>query len=97
MINQMSKSIILTPECWAAIRQKISNNYPRSVLLMRNKMKEVLGFTPRIQEEWFETNNKHRSNYCVRTIHLDFYNEPKRVMFLLRYSEIINEGNSWCK
>jgi hypothetical protein len=93
----MSKSIILTPEQWAAIRQKIVNDYPRSVWLIREKTRAVLGFTVRDHEEWVDdfsagrcyTNNKR----CITTTHLDFYNEPKRTMFLLRYSEIINEPN----
>lgn len=88
----MSKSIILTPECWAAIRQKIANDYPRSVWLIREKTKAVLGFTVRDHEEWVDDFSAGGC-YTKTTIHLDFYNEPKRTMFLLRYSEIINELN----
>jgi hypothetical protein len=95
MINQMSKSIILTFEQWAAIRQKIANDYPRSVWLIREKTRAVLGFTVRDHEEWVDdlTEGRCYTKRCIATIHLDFYNEPKRTMFLLRYSEIINELN----
>jgi len=95
----MSKSIILTPECWAAIRQKIADAYPRSVWLFREKTRAVLGFTVRDHEEWVDDFSAGQWSQtcnpikCITTIHLDFYNEPKRTMFLLRYSEIINELN----
>jgi len=56
-------------------------------------MKSVLGFTVRehvnyrlnfddITADWRD----HHSQ-----IHLDFYDEPKRTMFLLKYSDVINE------
>jgi hypothetical protein len=81
---------------WDTIRKALANDYPSSVLLIHNRMKEVLGFTTRTHEEWFEHDVKRRNvgyntKYCVKTIHLDFYNEPKRTMFLLKYSDIIGK------
>jgi hypothetical protein len=96
----MSKPVVLSEEQWLKIYNHIAKNYPPSVLLIRNRMRDVLGFTSRTHEEWFEhdVNNRNVSystKYCVKRIHLDFYNEPKRTMFLLKYSEFLdNSGNT---
>ncbi len=86
----MSKPIVLSEKVWAKIYKSIAQEYPSSVLLIRNKMKSVLGFTSRTHQEWIR-NNKHDFSQCVTTIHLDFYNEPKRTMFLLKYSEYLDK------
>jgi hypothetical protein len=86
----MSKSIILTEGAWLKIYNQIAKEYPPSVLLIRNKMKSVLGFTSRTHDEWAPIDNDYYS-YRKRTIHLDFYSEPKRTMFLLKYSDIIGK------
>ena len=79
---------------WEAIREDIKKNYPPSVVMIRNQMKKVLGFTDRSHQEWidnpksdYEWDRGHYSS-CVM---LDFYDERKRTMFLLKYSEFINE------
>lgn len=90
----MSKSIVITEKQWLDIYNIIAKNYPNSVLLIRDRMKKVLGFTVRRHEEWVDRNVESRdlgygTKWRRETIHLDFYNEPKRTMFLLRYSDII--------
>jgi hypothetical protein len=96
----MSKPIVLSEKAWLKIYNHIANTYPPSVLLIRNKMKEVLGFTSRTHEEWIEYDTVDRRNVgwgtkeCIQTIHLDFYNEPKRTMFLLRYSEYLDKSGN---
>lgn len=92
----MSKSVILTKQQWKLIKDSIIENYPPSVLLIRNKMKKTLGFTTRTHEEWIARNVESKdmgygTKYRQETIHLDFYNEPKRTMFLLKYSDIIGK------
>jgi len=92
----MSKAIILSVEQWKEILSSITKIYPPSVLLISNIMKEKLGFTVRWHEEWFDRNVESRdmgygTKYRQETIHLDFYNEPKRTMFLLKYSDIIGK------
>ena len=87
----MSKSVILSERTWLKIYNQIAKEYPPSVLLIRNRMKSVLGFTSRTHEEWGPQDNNYYS-YNTKTIHLDFYSEPKRTMFLLKYSDII--GNT---
>ena len=95
----MSKPIILSEAAWLKIYNHIARNYPPSVLLVRNKMREVLGFTSRTHEEWFEHDVDRRdvsynTKYCVKRIHLDFYSEPKRTMFLLKYSEHLDKSGN---
>jgi hypothetical protein len=85
----MTKPIVLTEGAWLKIYNQIAKEYPPSVLLIRNKMKSVLGFTSRTHEEWEPMDNNY--SYRIITIHLDFYSEPKRTMFLLKYSEIIGK------
>jgi hypothetical protein len=90
----MSKSLILSVKSWNTIYQLIAKEYPPSVLLIREKMKSVLGFTPRTHEEWIDQevdlrDIRYETKFRITNIHLDFYNEPKRTMFLLKYSEYI--------
>jgi hypothetical protein len=84
----MSKPLILSQKQWADIYNHIAKNYPPSVLLMREKMRSVLGFTSRTHQGWIK--DGVHGVVCKTTIHLDFYNEPKRTMFLLKYSEVLN-------
>jgi hypothetical protein len=51
-------------------------------------MKDVLGFTVREHTEYeyhASNNNSFDAADMVHTVRLDFYDEPKRTMFLLRY------------
>ena len=92
----MTKPVVLSEKIWANLYSQIARDYPPSVLLIRNKMREVLGFTTRRHEVWLDRNVDSRdfgygTKYCVYTIHLDFYSELKRTMFLLKYSDIIGK------
>jgi hypothetical protein len=93
----MSKSVILSEGTWLKIYNQIAKEYPPSVLLIRDKMRSVLGFTSRTHESWIDSHVNindvgYGTRWCVIEIHLDFYSEPKRTMFLLKYSDII--GNT---
>jgi len=81
---------------WNKILDAIAKTAPKSLVLIRKQMKETLGFTVRYHEEWIDRNVESRdmgygTKYRQETIHLDFYNEPKRTMFLLKYSDIIGK------
>lgn len=89
----MSKPIILSEEKWAKLHQRLSQDNHSSVMLIREKMKVVLGFTVRKHQEWvLDTNANWRRP--VNSIRLDFYNEPKRTMFLLKYGEYLEDRRS---
>lgn len=82
----MTKSIVLSEAVWAKLHKRLAQDNHSSVMLIREKMKVVLGFTVRRHREW----RKDKVSMCpVDTICLDFYNEPKRTMFLLKYGEYL--------
>lgn len=92
----MTKPVVLSKAKWYQLRDKLSQDYPRSVIMVRWKMKEVLGFTERVHEEWIDrlVDNKdmgYGTAYRVTTMHLDFYDEKKRTMFMLKYSEYLQK------
>ena len=97
----MSKPIVMTPGAWDSILEKIKSREKPSVYLSREKMKEVLGFTVRDHREYVKDPNYvklpstgewhdlelgwYEGKTNVHTVRLDFYDEQKRTMFLLRY------------
>ena len=80
----MSKPIVLSQREWQKLRNRLTNDYSPSVMMLSYRMKDKLGFTVRVHSEWSE-----RTGYTT-DIRLDFYSEPKRTMFLLKYSEYLN-------
>lgn len=54
--------------------------------MLRSKMRSVLGFTVREHKAWIP---KPDGGYSDFQIHLDFYSENKRTMFLLKFSDVI--------
>jgi hypothetical protein len=83
------KSITLTLEQWSKIHTQIAKDYPSSVLLIRKKMKSVLGFTVRRQQKW---NQDIGGSYCEDSIALDFFDAKKKTFFLLRYSDFLTNS-----
>ena len=81
------KPTIITHDQWKVLKERINNDYPPSVNLVREKMKRVLGFTPRFYEEWDDSTGR------TIQIHLDFFDEQKRTMFLLKYSEYVTQNS----
>ena len=80
------KSIVLTVGQWKTIRSELQTEHSKTVFMLREKMKRVLGFTVREHNEWII---KPDGGYGEHQIHLDFYSENKRTMFLLKFSEVI--------
>jgi hypothetical protein len=104
-------TVKLTQGQWRKIRTELHKEHPKTVFMIKDKMKRVLGFTvrehsgyrPRTQKElglydvsdniWHDTEKDrkfHRENIHEFAICLDFYNERKYTMFLLKFSEFIN-------
>ena len=92
----MTRSIKLSEPDWATLHDRLKQDYPKSVILIREKMKRVLGFVPREHIEWHEHDDSTpafkgwRSLYGVTTIHLDFYDDRKKTMFMMKYSEYLD-------
>lgn len=80
----MTKSIKLTEPQWSNLKVKLSQDYPPSVLLIREKMQRVLGFVNRHHSDW--SGGRYRN-----FVFLDFYDEPKKTMFALKYSEYMHD------
>jgi hypothetical protein len=93
----MSRPLILSMPTWKNIYQHIKKDYPPSVFLIRDRMKSVLGFTTREHEAWIPQSVdigdvRYGTRYKETYMHLDFYNDSKRTMFLLKYSEFISQN-----
>ena len=80
------KPVKLTTNQWKRIRALLHEEYPKSVFLLRQRMREKLGFTVPEHGDW-----KNGEHYYW--IYLDFYSENKRTMFLLKFSEVIGNAN----
>jgi len=80
-------TLILTVNQWQRIREDLHTEHPKSVFMLTHKMRLVLGFTARNHSEWIP---KPDGGYGEHSIRLDFYNERKYTMFLLKYSEYLN-------
>ena len=65
------------------LMEQIKLDYPKSVYLIRERMKEKLGFVHRTHRFFTPT------EYWQQVEYLDFYSENKRTMFILKYSDII--------
>lgn len=76
------KPIKLKKQQWDKLYVQLLQDYPKSVIIIRRKTKEVLGFTVR------EESNPTWSVYP--TVYLDFFDEKKRSFFLIKYSEYFN-------
>ena len=95
----------LTTKQWQQIKEELRIEHPMSVFQIRSKMKTHLGFTVREHQEWVKVEYKMGKLFgnpisaglsahggrLECSIHLDFYNERKYTMFLLKYSEILHE------
>ena len=94
----------LTVSQWQRIRADLHTEHPKSVFMLKDKMKQVLGFTVREHNEWVKIDPQpdgpewldtsqegwYRDKRHEHSIRLDFYNERKYTMFLLKYSEYLN-------
>jgi hypothetical protein len=92
------KSIILSQADWLRVYNQIARDYPPSILLIRNRMREVLGFTSRTHEEWIDQevdlkDIRYGTKYSIITIHLDFWDEKKKAFFLLKYSDLLKNSS----
>lgn len=85
------KSIILRHREWEQIFAKIKEEYADtpSMFLIRGKMKDTLGFTVRehLHYDYDKVSDDYGDDWRdYRTqIHIDFYDEAARTMFMLKY------------
>lgn len=84
------KSISMPLGSWPKIYNQLAKDYPPSVIIVREKMRRVLGFTTRTYKRW----NPGMVNYDNELMILDFYDEKKKTMFLLRYSHLLTDSET---
>ena len=84
----MSKPIELSYRQWYLLKERLKQDYPPSVLYIRQKGKTKLGFVPREYKDWDPDMGKY-GGWRKNCVMLDFYSEKKRTFFLMKYSEYI--------
>lgn len=77
----MIKSLKLDRSSWAEISVDLKTKYPPSVFLSREKMKRILGFSDR---RYYDQNTRRS------LVLLDFFDEKKKIMFMLTYGDKIS-------
>lgn len=68
--------ITLTEKEWDAFKPRLEEDYGKTILLLRNRMKDTLGCTYRYGQ--FTT-------WPDRNIFLDFYDDSSETFFRLKY------------
>jgi hypothetical protein len=81
----MAKPIVLTEPQWNKLEKHLRNTLPLSVMALRSKMRRVLGMTPREHRTYTE----QRGSEVM--VHLDFFDDQRKTMFCLKYSEFLNK------
>ena len=92
--SEMIKSLKLEEKDWARLELKLAQDHSPSVMLIRPKMKQVLGFTNRNHVEWIPKYNKHGNHtrdIPKKSVMLDFFSEKKFTWFMLKYGDYVNE------
>ena len=89
----MGGVIELTEAQWARLYQRLAQDYEDepSVILIRAKMRAVLGFTVRRHRVRDPRHQGMQPGWYHEWICLDFYDEAKKTMFLLKYSDWIKD------
>lgn len=80
------KTISLSVEQWNRLKAQLLEEYPKSVVYISYSSRRVLGFSVREHHVYKEQliGYKH-----ISEIKLDFYDEVKQTVFMLKYSEFL--------
>ena len=80
----VNRSVKLSRKNWEQLERRLKEEHPLSVFAIRDKMKRVLGFT--VRKDWGlnPINLRHET-----IIHLDFFDDSKKTMFLLKYGDYV--------
>ena len=80
----VNRSIKLQTKQWNKLHERLKEEHPLSVLAIRDKMKRELGFTTRN-----DYGTLRHSRIYEPIVHLDFFDEKKKTMFLLKYGDYL--------
>lgn len=84
----MGGMIELSEHQWEKLRLRLIEEYQHepSVMLIRTKMRQVLGFTPRHHQSW---PRDQVTMYPERRVCLDFFDDRLETWFRLKYAEYL--------
>jgi len=97
MTEVKSNGMITMPhQVWQNIMLVLTQEYLNepSVLLIRSKMRRVLGFTQRYHKQWIETGTRENGQaygFYEEYTMLDFYNESARSWFLIKFADQLRD------
>lgn len=80
----VNRSVKLQTKQWNKLHERLKEEHPLSVLAIRDKMKRELGFTTRNAYGTLPNSHIHEP-----IVHLDFFDEKKKTMFLLKYGDYL--------
>ena len=86
----MTKPIELSHSQWAKLSKQLREDYPPSIALLKNGMKQKLGFTYREYKDWDGDIGKY-GGWRKNCVMLDFYSEKKRTFFIMKYADYIGK------
>jgi len=86
----MTKPIELSHSQWAKLYVQLREDYPPSVVLLKNRMKKKLGFMYREYKDWDNNIGKY-GGWRKNCVMLDFYSEKKRTFFIMKYADYIGK------
>jgi hypothetical protein len=75
------RAIIYTPNSWNRVWSQIREDYSQNIIIP-SVLKRKLGFTVREHRYWVP---KMDGGYYDFKIHLDFYEEKMKTLYLLKY------------
>jgi len=86
------KPVIITRGQWVGILEQLRKEYPQSIFLLRDRMRAKLGFTNRDHRHYDK-----EKGYYIEQVHLDFYSENKKTMFLMKFAGNLSERSDTTK
>lgn len=66
------KPVVLTVNQWQQIRRELHTEHPKSVFMLKNKMRQVLGFTVREHNQWVTDPQAYTEEPTVLSNLIDF-------------------------
>ena len=92
----MGGVIELTEPQWETLATRLREDYQHqpSVMLIRSRMREVLGFTTRHHGRWHERHSRDRHMaWCEHVVCLDFFDARMETWFRLKYAEYLDDAD----
>jgi len=88
----MSKPIKLKEKTWDKLYARLKEDYKSkpSTILVRSRMRNILGFTQRHYRAFHDIDTETGVYFKESYVALDFYDDKKYTMFLLKYGSFLD-------